>query len=57
MVVAAADVYAPNGTYNGYKSLTEFGLKYRLTYQAAWDQNARMLQELAAHVPMLTTPG
>jgi len=53
----AADVYAPNGVYadKQYKAIKP--LKYHLTYQSAWDQNGEMLQPLAAHIPMMTTPG
>jgi hypothetical protein len=53
----AADSYAPNGVYadNVYHNLK--GLKYRLSYQPAWDQHARMLQQLAASVPMAMVPG
>jgi hypothetical protein len=53
----AADTYAPNGVYadSVYKNLK--GLKYRLSYQPAWDQHARMLEQLAASVPMAMVPG
>jgi hypothetical protein len=55
----AADVYAPNGVYadSTYKKLQKKGLKYRLSYQAAWDQHAHMLEKLAASVPMAVIPG
>eukprot|EP00882_Tetradesmus_deserticola_P008964 GHRQ01009456.1.p1 GENE.GHRQ01009456.1~~GHRQ01009456.1.p1 ORF type:complete len:377 (+),score=58.27 GHRQ01009456.1:1339-2469(+) len=53
--ISYADVYNPNGTYGGYK--TYKSLKYHLSYQPAWDQNARMLEKLASHVPVMTLPG
>jgi hypothetical protein len=40
---------------NVYKNLR--GLKCRLSYQPAWDQHARMLERLAAAVPMAMVPG
>ncbi|WIA44097.1 hypothetical protein OEZ86_010448 [Tetradesmus obliquus] len=57
--VSYADTYTPNGTYYApeYKYLMTKGLKYHLSYQAAWDQNGRMLQQLAGSVPMAVMPG
>jgi hypothetical protein len=46
------DNYLPTGREGTLK-----GLKYLLSYQPRWDMYARMLQPLAAHVPIMTSTG
>lgn len=56
-MLPAANTYAPNGVHSDPATFGLKGLKYHLSYQPAWDQHGRMLQKLAAAVPMAVVPG
>jgi len=46
------DIYLPNGRQGINKKF-----KYALNYQPRWDMYGRMLNKLAATIPVMTTPG
>ena len=48
----AQDNYLPNG-----KEGTIKGFKYLLSFQPRWDFFGRMMEQLATHVPVMTSTG